>query len=107
MAQCSAVGERGDGVRRLHAGGHGGTQGSCPDVVRGEPQPGFGLLGLCGLLPAVALGVDGAPREGEPMPMTTPRPHSRQPKQLDAGIFQAEISSFALRLADRGQGRAR
>jgi hypothetical protein len=31
--------------------------------------------------------------------MTTPRPHCRQPKQLDAGIFQAEISSFALRQA--------
>ena len=27
IAQCSAVGERGDGVRRLHAGGHVGTQG--------------------------------------------------------------------------------
>jgi len=38
-----------------------------------------------------------------PMPMTTPRPHSRQPKQLDAGIFQAEISSFALRLAAEGK----
>jgi hypothetical protein len=38
------------------------------------------------------------------MPMTTPRPHSRQPKQLDAGILQAEISSFALRLA--GEGKA-
>jgi site-specific recombinase XerD len=37
------------------------------------------------------------------MPMTTPRPHSRQPKQLDAGIFQAEISSFALRLAAEGK----
>ena len=35
--------------------------------------------------------------------MTTPRPHSRQPKQLDAGIFQAEISSFALRLAAEGK----
>jgi hypothetical protein len=31
--------------------------------------------------------------------MTTPRPRSRQPKQLDAGIVQAEIGSFALRLA--------
>jgi hypothetical protein len=31
--------------------------------------------------------------------MTAPRPRSRQPKQLDAGIFQAEIDSFALRLA--------
>ena len=32
--------------------------------------------------------------------MTAPRPRSPQPKQqLDAGIFQAEISSFALRLA--------
>jgi hypothetical protein len=31
--------------------------------------------------------------------MTTPRPRSRQPKQLDAGIVQAVISSFALRLA--------
>ena len=35
--------------------------------------------------------------------MTTPRPRSRQPKQLDAGIFQAEISSFALRLAAEGK----
>ena len=35
--------------------------------------------------------------------MTTPRPYSRQPKQLDAGIFQAEISSFALRLAAEGK----
>jgi len=31
--------------------------------------------------------------------MTAPRPRSRQPKQLDAGIFQAEISSFRLYLA--------
>src|SRR2546421_194749 len=32
------------------------------------------------------------------MPMTAPRSRSRQqPKQLDAGMFQAEISSFALR----------
>ncbi len=35
--------------------------------------------------------------------MSTPRPRSRQPKQLDAGIFQAEISSFALRLAAEGK----
>jgi hypothetical protein len=37
------------------------------------------------------------------MLMTAPRPRSRQPKQLDAGIFQAEISSFALRLAAEGK----
>ena len=37
------------------------------------------------------------------MPMTTPRSHSRQPKQLDAGMFQAEINSFALRLAAEGK----
>src|SRR5690242_4412286 len=37
------------------------------------------------------------------MPMTAPRARSRQPKQLDAGIFQAEISSFALRLAAEGK----
>jgi site-specific recombinase XerD len=38
------------------------------------------------------------------MAMTAPRPRSRQqPKQLDAGIFQAEISSFALRLAAEGK----
>ena len=37
------------------------------------------------------------------MPMTAPRPRSRQPKRLDAGIFQAEISSFALRLAAEGK----
>jgi integrase/recombinase XerD len=35
--------------------------------------------------------------------MTAPRPRSRQPKQLDAGILQAEISSFALRLAAEGK----
>ena len=35
--------------------------------------------------------------------MTAPRARSRQPKQLDAGIFQAEISSFALRLAAEGK----
>jgi site-specific recombinase XerD len=35
--------------------------------------------------------------------MTAPRPRSRQPKQLDAGIFQAEINSFALRLAAEGK----
>jgi hypothetical protein len=35
--------------------------------------------------------------------MTTPRPRSPQPKQLNAGIFQAEISSFALRLAAEGK----
>src|SRR5437588_12755324 len=37
-------------------------------------------------------------------PMTAPRRSSRQqPKQLDAGIFQAEISSFGLRLAAEGK----
>ena len=35
--------------------------------------------------------------------MTAPRPHGQEPKQLDAGIFQAEISSFALRLAAEGR----
>ncbi len=35
--------------------------------------------------------------------MTAPRPRSGQPKQLDAGILQAEISSFALRLAAEGK----
>ena len=38
------------------------------------------------------------------MPMTAPRSRSRQlPKRLDAGLFQAEISSFALRLAAEGK----
>ena len=35
--------------------------------------------------------------------MTAQEPRSRQPKQLDAGISQAEISSFALRLAAEGK----
>jgi len=35
--------------------------------------------------------------------MTAPRPRSRQPKQLDPGILQAEINSFALRLAAEGK----
>jgi hypothetical protein len=35
--------------------------------------------------------------------MTAQEPRSRQPKQLDAGTFGAEISSFALRLAAEGK----
>ena len=35
--------------------------------------------------------------------MTAQEPRFRQSKQLDAGIFQAEISSFALRLAAEGK----
>src|SRR3984885_12535686 len=35
--------------------------------------------------------------------MTKSLSRSPQPKQLDAGIFQAEISSFALRLAAEGK----
>ena len=35
--------------------------------------------------------------------MTAPRARCRQPKQLDAGILQAEINSFALRLAAEGK----
>ena len=35
--------------------------------------------------------------------MTVPRPRTRQPKQLDAGMLQAEINSFALRLAAEGK----
>ena len=35
--------------------------------------------------------------------MTAPPQRSRQPKQLNAGILQAEISSFALRLAAEGK----
>ena len=35
--------------------------------------------------------------------MTAPRARCRQPKQLDAGILQAEINSFALRLAAEDQ----
>ena len=31
--------------------------------------------------------------------MTAPRPRTRQPRQLDAGMLQAEISSFGLHLA--------
>src|SRR5512142_1906383 len=35
--------------------------------------------------------------------MTARRPRCRQSKQMDAGILQAEISSFALRLAAEGK----
>jgi len=35
--------------------------------------------------------------------MTAPRPRSRQRRQLDAGIFQAGISSFRLHLAAEGK----
>jgi len=35
--------------------------------------------------------------------MTAPRSRCWRPKRLDAGIFQAEISSFALRLAAEGK----
>ena len=34
--------------------------------------------------------------------MAAPRPRSWQPRQLDAGIFQAEISSFAPALTGGG-----
>lgn len=81
----------------LRAGRRVGTQGLYPIALRGRPRPGSVLLRLA-LLPPVMLDTDGAPRGGA-TPMTTPRPRSRQPKQLNAGIFQAEISSFALRLA--------
>ena len=37
------------------------------------------------------------------MTMTAQEPRFRQPKHLDAGIFQAEISSFALRPAAEGK----
>jgi hypothetical protein len=37
------------------------------------------------------------------MTMTAPRPPFRQPKQLDAGALQAEITSFRLRLAAEGK----
>jgi hypothetical protein len=37
------------------------------------------------------------------MTMPAQEPRSPQPKQLDAGILQAEISSFALRLAAEGK----
>jgi site-specific recombinase XerD len=37
------------------------------------------------------------------MPAPRPHPRPRQPKQLDAGGFQAEINSFALRLAAEGK----
>ena len=35
--------------------------------------------------------------------MTAPQPHRRYSKQLDAGLFQAEISSFRLHLAAEGK----
>src|SRR5215472_14770650 len=35
--------------------------------------------------------------------MTAPQPRSRQPKPLDAGGFQPEISSFRLHLAAEGK----
>jgi hypothetical protein len=35
--------------------------------------------------------------------MTSPQLRSWQPKQLDAGMFQAEISSFRLHLAAEGK----
>ena len=35
--------------------------------------------------------------------MTASRSRSRQPKQFDAGMFEAEISSFALHLAAEGK----
>jgi hypothetical protein len=58
---------------------------------------------LCGLVPEVTLGADGA-RQEESHALTAPRSRSRQqPKQLDAGMFQAEISSFAPRLAAEGK----
>ena len=44
----------------------------------------------------------GWPLYGKRKTMTAPRSRCRQPRQLDAGIFQAEISSFRLHLAAEG-----
>ncbi len=73
-------------------------RGTCPGRRRGSDGHRSCLLRLGGLLRAVALGADGAPQE-ESHALTAPRPRCRQPKQLNAGIFQAEINSFVLRLA--------
>jgi len=43
-----------------------------------------------------------APQEGRKI-MTAPPPRYWQPKQLDAGTFRAEISSFRLYLAAEGK----
>src|SRR5438046_5825040 len=86
-------------VRRDSVGGYPGLVADGPFRPRARSRgPSPALLRLGGQLRAVVLGPEGAPQE-ESHAITAPRPRSRQPKQLDAGIFQAEISSFALRLA--------
>ena len=119
-----AADERGGGVGRLQAVRRAGVEGCALalSVVGRNSASGYPvslrglvpaactvptvispvLLRLGGLLHAVALDADGASQE-ENHAMTAPRPRSRQPQQLDAGIFQAEINSFALRLADEGK----
>src|SRR5277367_4655596 len=53
--------------------------------------------------PAEALAAADDGHRKEATTMTALRPRSPQPKQMDARIFQAEISSFALRLAAEGK----
>src|SRR6266566_6524364 len=97
-----------------------------PSAVRCPPSPRFSRRGtggplrrpvpaagailrviLCpaGALRSVARGSAGCGwcATGGELLMTAPRPRTRQTKQLDAGMFQAEISSFALRLAAEGK----
>ena len=58
---------------------------------------------LCSLLPAVALGANGTPEEESYAHDRTATAFPAAAKQLNAGMFQAEISSFALRLAAEGK----
>jgi hypothetical protein len=79
--------------------------------VTGEPY-GTGLLlyrrwspspVVLGVFLAIEMMVTGGAPGEERRPMTAPRPCSRRAKALEAGRFQAEISSFGLHLAAEGK----
>jgi hypothetical protein len=121
--QGGAAGERGSGVGRLRAGRHVGAQGLPParSVVRRRPNSASWYSGLAaaatctvlrvifcpvGVLRCLACGSTGCgwcATGREPCHDRTAAAFPAQPRQLDAGMFQAEISSFALRLAAEGK----
>ena len=80
----------------------------------GTPRPGYlnwaAVVGdefdVCGVLRVLSVR-ELRPEEGvlheKSKTMTAPKPRPRQSKQLDAGGFQAEISSFRLHLAAEGK----
>ena len=87
--QC--VRRRGDGAGRPCGGARWHT-GLVQNAVRGESRPGSGLLKVGGLVPCGGAGCRWCATGGRPVAHDRTATELPAPEQLDAGIFQAEIS---------------